>query len=84
MKTDVLSNVHPFRVHHSKERYLLLPDFDHRIIEDGHTLLPLFNGLLFGEIFHDAKVFLYNKKRQKCRLMQYFNNKLYLCDYTIQ
>ena len=56
MKTDVLSNVHPFRVHHSKERYLLLPDFDHRIIECGHILLPLFNSLLFGEIFHAAKV----------------------------
>ena len=64
MKTDVLSNVHPFRVHHSKERYLLLPDLDHRIIDVGHTLLPLFNGLLFSEIFHDAKVFLYPQIRK--------------------
>ena len=36
---------------------LLLPDFDHCIIESSDIFLSLFNGLLLGDLLcHDAKI----------------------------
>lgn len=44
-------------VYDSQERYLLLPNFNHGVIESRDVFLTLLDGLLFGDIcFHGAKV----------------------------
>ena len=47
----------PSSVDDTEKGYLLLPDFDHCIIESSDIFLSLFNGLLLGDLLrHDAKV----------------------------
>ena len=47
----------PSSVDDTEKGYLLLPDFDHCIIESSDIFLSLFNGLLLGDLLsHDAKI----------------------------